>query len=551
MISTHRPHWIVAARCLTLVALALVLAPAVGCHRGTGFGRLRPTAHAGLCQAAHPAPDFRTSYDSILPKPARLDNADGGIVLTSLVVREAGSNTTTGDPPQSDPAPLPPDDDSVLDAGAVFEQVAVPEDWPELTFDQAIAACLQNDPVLRAGFEEILLADADQVSASLRPNPEVEIIQSLLPLTRPFIADEREGGPPQFDLAVSYPIDWYLFGKRAAEMRSAAAEVHVSQAEYADLVRQRVLEAALAYYDVMEAQALVDLAQQDSENLMLVEQITEIAVDNGAMPRVELNRIRLDRLNSQQTLREAQRDLRIAKAQLRALMGGIVPIGVRHFDQFRVTDQLTDAVEERQHPERLDDVEYLVAIAESQRPDIQALQRRIVQSQMEIEVQCREAYPEVTPMLGYTRQFQRRAIGFPDADSWGVGVAFTLPIYNRNQGNRLRAEAQWRQSARELEGGLVELRAEVTSVVAELETASINAAAVAEDQLRLAEEVRDSIRQAYEAGGRPLIDVLDSQRNYRETYENYINSRVDYLRAAQRFRAVLGGQRYDLHEPDF
>ncbi len=385
------------------------------------------------------------------------------------------------------------------------------------------------------------MADADQVTAALKPNPEVDILQSLLPLTRPFVADEREGGPPQFDVEISYPIDWYLFGKRAAEMRSAQAEWRVSQAAYADLVRQRVLEAALAYYDVMEAQAQVDLAEQDSEDLLMVEQITQIAVDNDAMPPVELNRIRLDRLNSQQTLREAKRDLRIAKAELRALMGGVVPVVTTSDDDFRVTDQLTVAVQDDLQFEQHDDIEQLLAIAESQRPDIQALRLDILQSQAEIEVQCREAYPEVTPVLGYTRQFQRRAIRFPDANSWAVGVAFTLPIYNRNQGNRLRADAQWRQSVLELQAGLVELRAEVTSVAAELDTATANAAAVAEDQLRLAEEVRDSIRQAYEAGGRPLIDVLDSQRNYRETYENYINSRIDYLRAAERFRAALGG----------
>ena len=51
--------------------------------------------------------------------------------------------------------------------------------------------------------------------------------------------------------------------------------------------------------------------------------------------------------------------------------------------------------------------------------------------------------------------------------------------------------------------------------------------------------MRDAIREAYDAGARPLIDVLDSQRNFRETYRNFINSRADYWRAYQRFRAAL------------
>lgn len=416
------------------------------------------------------------------------------------------------------------------------------ESLPELTLDAAIAAGLRNDPVLRAGFEEIAQANAEWVTSSLKPNPELEILQTLLPLTAPFEADVREGGPPQLDIMFAYPIDWFLFGKRAAAMRSAAEEVRVSQSEYADLIRLRVLEASLAYYDVMEAQALVDLAEQDAANLMEVERATEIAVDNDALPRVELSRIRLDRLNSQQTLREALRDLRIAKAELRGVIGGEIPgVGLPDGD-FRVSDQLESQL--GQDPSQASEIliEEAFLAAQANRPDIQALNLRISQGRAEMESQRREGFAEITPMVGYTRQFQRRAIGFPDADSWGAGVAMTLPVNDRNQGNRLLAAAQWRQSNHELQAGLVELRAEVAQVAAELETARYNAAAIAEEQLRLAEEVRDSILQAYEAGGRPLIDVLDSQRNFRETYGNYIASRADYLRAIQRFNATLNRQ---------
>lgn len=532
------PNRIIFHRLALIVAAWMPLA-AVGCRTGKGVDRWNPVMDAHAETANYRLFDEWSSHQPMVPAAAT------NVPLPSLPTDDIALVSLTTENRRGpevravrvlNPIPQPPEPPAV--------PIPDPGRWndlPELSFHQAIAACLENDPVLRAGFEEILMADADQVTAALKPNPELDVLQSLLPLTRPFVADEREGGPPQLDVEISYPIDWYLFGKRAAEMRSAQAEWRVSQAEYADLVRQRVLEASLAYYDVMEAQALVDLAEQDSENLLMVEQITRIAVDNGAMPRVELNRIRLDRLNSQQALREAQRDLRIAKAELRALMGGYVPVVASAADDFRVTDQLTEAIQQGLQLEQLDDIEQLVAIAEGQRPDIQALRLEILQSQAEIEVQCREAYPEVTPVLGYTRQFQRRAIGFPDANSWAVGVALTLPVYNRNQGNRLRADAQWRQSVLQLQAGLVELQAEVASVAAELDTAAANAAAVAEDQLQLAEEVRDSIRQAYEAGGRPLIDVLDSQRNYRETYENYINSRADYLRAAERFRAALGG----------
>jgi cobalt-zinc-cadmium efflux system outer membrane protein len=400
------------------------------------------------------------------------------------------------------------------------------------SLDQAIAMTLANDPVLRGGMQEIQQAYAEQVTASLKPNPEVEIIQSLLPLGRPFNEFDRQGGPPQFDFGYSYPIDWYLFGKRAAAMQATLQGRMATELEFADLVRQRVLLTAISFFDALEQQALIELAEQDVENLLAVEKITKTAVDNGAMPRVDYSRIRLDRLNSEQTLRETRRDLAAAKASLLVAMGlESTPI------DFELAGELPEPLEDR-FPE----LESLFNLAQSNRPDIAALRSRINEARANMNVEYREAFPEVTPMMGYTRQFQERAIGFPSVSSWGVGLSMTLPIHNRNQGNRIRATSERMQRMEQLRAGLVELRGELSEVLAELEAARINAISTAEEQLVLAAEVRDSIREAYQVGDRPLIDVLDSQRNFRETYRNFINSRADYWRAIQRYQAALANQ---------
>src|SRR5262249_8074292 len=123
-----------------------------------------------------------------------------------------------------------------------------------LTVDQAINTALIADPRIRAGLEAINQANADLLTSSLRPNPTLSADGQLFPLTRPFTVD-RQGGPPQTDYQLSYPIDWFLFGKRAASMASAAAGVRVSEADYADLVRQRVTDVAVGFFDVLEARA--------------------------------------------------------------------------------------------------------------------------------------------------------------------------------------------------------------------------------------------------------------------------------------------------------
>lgn len=402
------------------------------------------------------------------------------------------------------------------------------------SLDMVVNATLLMDPQLRAGFELINQAAGDAVTASLIPNPELEVVQTLLPLTRPFTED-RQGGPPQFDVGLTIPIDWFLFGKRAAEMRAAALGVGASEAEYADLVRRRVLEAALAYYDALEAEALEDLALRNVENFRRVERITEAAVAGGGRPVVELSRVRLDRLQAEREARDAENARVAAFADLRAVMG--MGGGPEEFPEFR----LAETPEDLEIPRiELPPVERSFAMAMENRPDVAAARRRLEWAEADVEVERRRAYPEVAPMIGYTRQFQERAIGFPDADSFGVGVGLTLPITDRNQGNRLRAASLAAQAGFELRATLVELRAEVERADRELRIAAANAKAVSEEQLRLAREVRDSLNKAYDAGGRPLIDVLDAQRNYRETYQLFIETRAAHGRAAAGFNATLG-----------
>lgn len=183
------------------------------------------------------------------------------------------------------------------------------------------------------------------------------------------------------------------------------------------------------------------------------------------------------------------------------------------------------------------------ALAEVNRPDIQALRLKISKAQAGIRVENRNAFPEVTPKIGYTRQFQEKAIGFPDANAWGIGLDMSLPLFNRNQGNRLKAQSVDAQSKFELEAGFVDLRAEIEQVVKEFETAFQIASSVSE-QLKLATEVRNAIQKSFDAGGRTPLEVLDAQRNYQETYRLYITSRANYWRA---LHDGVGMEQHDEH----
>ena len=125
--------------------------------------------------------------------------------------------------------------------------------------------------------------------------------------------------------------------------------------------------------------------------------------------QVELNRVRLDVLNSQRELRDADVALVTARAKLRALLGRCDAD-----PGFDVATTLDVPLTAEPPP-----VEEAFRLAVQNRPDLVALALEASQAEADVEVGARKARPEVKPFLGYTRQFQE-SIGFPDADSWSM-----------------------------------------------------------------------------------------------------------------------------------
>src|SRR5262249_17497421 len=158
------------------------------------------------------------------------------------------------------------------------------------------------------------------------------------------------------------------------QMASAQLGIRQAETDYADLVRQRVRDTAVAFYDVLEARALLDLARQDTANLTELESRIRKAVDAGGETPITLARGRLDLLRSQQTLREAQSALANAKARLRARLGrtDVDP-------DFDITGRLDVALPGEPPP-----AENAFVLALQNRPDIQSLRWQVTRAESNI-----------------------------------------------------------------------------------------------------------------------------------------------------------------------
>ncbi|MDD5461428.1 MAG: TolC family protein [Methylococcales bacterium] len=406
-----------------------------------------------------------------------------------------------------------------------YESAAEPK---ELTLNQAVQTALQSDPRIRAALENISQAEADLITAGLIPNPQLYTDIQLMPLNRSFTVN-RQGGPPQFDINVTAPIDWFLFGKRAAAITLGKQGVEAASADFANTVRLRIAATIAAFYDVLEMQAMLGLAYENQQNLAKMEQIILNRVALGGVGTIEADRIKLSIFSSRREVHTRELDLAAALNRLRSLLGveGNTPINVK--GTLEVEAPLKPIV-----------LEAAFKLAEENRPDLTALRRQLDKANADIKLQESKAYPIVAPSIGYTRQFQQQAIGFPDASSWMAGINVTVPVFDRNQGNIAKAKSVRSQTQFNLRGQLVDLRAEIDQAVKTFATSYQFLIIDDPGQLEAAKNVRDKTTQAYELGGKTLIEVLDAQRTYLETYRVHISERSSYWHSLNQLNAVIG-----------
>ena len=281
----------------------------------------------------------------------------------------------------------------------------------------------------------------------------------------------------------------------------------------------------------MEAKSLLGLARQDTDNLTRLEAATKKAVDAGGRPMVEFNRVRLDLLKSQQDLREAESALAIAKAKLRA--------------QFGRTDRdpAFDVDGNLDSPLTAEPLRWRRRCGGPAEPSrYPVLARAGFQGRGGYGRRAAEGATADHAAI----RLRAASIRSPSVRRTSIPGTLRSPplclLFDRNQGGRAKAQSVAAQNCYNLQAGLVDLRAEIEEAVQNFSTAYQKAGSVAQEQVRLAAEVRDSIAKAYDAGGRPLIDVLDAQRTYRETYRLYISSRADYWRSLYKYNSAIGKQ---------
>ncbi|MBK5299139.1 MAG: TolC family protein [Vicinamibacteria bacterium] len=389
--------------------------------------------------------------------------------------------------------------------------------------DAAIARALQREPSLRAVRADIDVAQGQRLQAGLLPSPMLNVERR----------DEPAGTDNQTSIGVEWPLD--LFRRRG---RVQVAERALDATRLAVADRERLLAAEVRRQYGAAAAAVRDVAVADEQADTVQRQLDVLRgrVDEGVTPPLErdLMDVELRRLDAERALAAGRAD--VAMVQLKQLlgMGPDEPLVLRQTLESLVTSSAPGAETDR------------AAKAIAERADVREAVARVALAGARVDQARREGRIDVTLFGSYMRM----DAGFPQQgfntagglervrgrfDYIAAGATFTLPVFNRNQGQVGAAQAE--QTGAEARRDAAELAAHAELAGARARDGRARqAVAVYIGGLRaLARKNLDVVRQTFELGRATVSDVLAEQRRVLDIEQAYTFA----LREAWEARAAL------------
>ena len=128
----------------------------------------------------------------------------------------------------------------------------------------------------------------------------------------------------------------------------------------------------------------------------------------------------------------------------------------------------------------------------------------------------------------------------PDMNSFRLGVAVPLPLWNQRQGQIAEAAAGAREIRSILSERELALGRELEASYQRYLIARQQVSSFENGLLSQSEAVLKTAEAAYRYGERGILEYLDAQRTFRIVRKDYLTARYDYVSAMLQIERVLG-----------
>jgi outer membrane protein, heavy metal efflux system len=390
---------------------------------------------------------------------------------------------------------------------------------PAVTLDEAIELAVEHNHTLLAARTTIFQNQALEVQANVRPNPTLFTDWEYLPLVHPsggvadYLHDSTEG-----DIGLSYLFE--RGQKRQHRLQAAKDTTSVSRATVTDNERTLTFQVAQLYVTAQLAQSTLDLARQDLKSFQTTVDISEHQYKIGAMSENDYLQIKLQLVQFQQDVEQAELSKAQSLSDLRQQLG---------YESIPADYDIADPLEYR--PLTVT-VEGLQAKALANRPDLRATVLGVTAAKSQYELAKANGKQDVTVSSNYSHVNAISALTF--------SVSVPLPIFDRNQGNIAQTHFAVAQAQEQRKAANGQVLTDVRDAYEGLMSSERVVKIYLSGALDNARKSREISEYAYRRGASALLDFLNAERTYRATELAYRQAVAAYVTSREQLYQAVG-----------
>ena len=280
----------------------------------------------------------------------------------------------------------------------------------------------------------------------------------------------------------------------------------------------------LSYSQARGAQENRDLLKATVENFQKIIDYQSAQFNVGAISEQDLMRVRLEGERLKIAANLAVIGATRARVQL------LREMGQTDFSEVLLTEPL-DAVTIAIEPM---DIRQVLA----QRIEMKVASAAVEEAQARSRLQDVSARPDMNLLYGYKRtQLPDTTFGTNTAQA---GLQITLPITDRNQGNRAAASAEVRRQQQLLAATEAAVRADYSGALQEYQLRRTEVVETLKPLREHARTISEITQAAYAQGGMELLRLLDAERARLDAELAYVQGITEYQQSISNLQAAEG-----------
>jgi len=399
-------------------------------------------------------------------------------------------------------------------------EAGVRSDGTRLTLPDLLAELRARNPMLRAAGALVEARAAQEPSASLPPDPSVQV--GVMNASLPSLSTDMPGAmAPSVEMMQMIPFPGKLpLAGRIAEQSTAMARMDAAEAWWE--VRSM---AAMLFYELYAADRQLEVMRETRDLLEDYRQVAQAMYAAGEGRQSDVLRAGVEVARMDADIRRMEAMRRGAAARLNGLL-----------DRPANAPVATPALPAL--PAVVPAPATLLAWAEESRPLLERSRIGVDRADARADLARREIWPDLTVGLGYGQ----RAGDMGTERMGSAMIGLSIPVFARQRQLRMRDEANaMRQMATaELADARATVRARIGELLAELDRARTLVQLYRTEVIPQAEASVQSAFSSYRVGTVDFMTLVDAQMSLNQYRQELHQHLADYGRAIAGIEAATG-----------